>query len=139
MPPPPRGERGGFEDAIDLLAGCGAGYDAARAQLELAAVLRALGRETDARRVEQTARAELSALGAPSPAPSPARALLTNREQEVLRLVAQGRSNDSIAAELFLSVRTVERHVENVYAKIGVSGRTARAAATAWALAHGIG
>jgi DNA-binding NarL/FixJ family response regulator len=34
-------------------------------------------------------------------------------------------------------VRTVERHVENIYDKIGVSGRTARAAATAWALANG--
>jgi DNA-binding CsgD family transcriptional regulator len=55
----------------------------------------------------------------------------------VLRLVAQGRSNDEIAAALFLSVRTVERHVANVYAKLALSGRSARAAATAWAYAHG--
>ena len=55
-----------------------------------------------------------------------------------MRLLAQGRSNDAIAAELVVSVRTVERHVENIYGKIGVSGRTARAAATAWALAHGL-
>jgi DNA-binding CsgD family transcriptional regulator len=134
----PQAARGGFEDAVDLLDECGARYDAARARLELAAVLRSLGRDGDAGHVEQAARAELAAVGAPSPAPPPARSLLTQREHEVLRLVAQGRSNDSIAAELFLSVRTVERHVENVYDKIGVSGRTARAAATAWALANGV-
>jgi DNA-binding NarL/FixJ family response regulator len=72
------------------------------------------------------------------PEPAAHRPLLTAREREVLRLVAAGRSNDSIATELVLSVRTVERHVENIYAKIDVSGRTARAAATAWAIAHGV-
>jgi DNA-binding NarL/FixJ family response regulator len=57
----------------------------------------------------------------------------------VLRLLAQGRSNDDIATELVLSVRTVESHVASIYSKIGVSGRTARAAATAYALANGLG
>jgi DNA-binding NarL/FixJ family response regulator len=56
----------------------------------------------------------------------------------VLGLVARGLSNDEIARALVLSVRTVERHVANVYLKIGASGRTARAVATAWAHAHGI-
>ncbi len=56
----------------------------------------------------------------------------------MLRLVARGLSNDDIAAQLVLSVRTVERHVANVYAKIGASGRTARAVATAWAHANGV-
>ena len=56
----------------------------------------------------------------------------------MLRLVATGLSNDEIAARLVLSVRTVERHVANVYAKIGASGRTARAVATAWAHTNGI-
>ena len=64
---------------------------------------------------------------------------LTAREREVLRLLAQGRSNDEIAGALFLSVRTVESHVAAAYRKIGVRGRTARAAATAYALAHGLG
>jgi DNA-binding NarL/FixJ family response regulator len=59
---------------------------------------------------------------------------LTRREREVLRLLAEGRSNDEIAAELVLSVRTVEHHVASIYAKIGASGRTARATATAYAL-----
>ena len=54
---------------------------------------------------------------------------LTDREREVLALAAKGMSNDDIAAELTLSVRTVERHLHNVYAKLGVSGRSARAAA----------
>jgi DNA-binding NarL/FixJ family response regulator len=63
---------------------------------------------------------------------------LTPREAEVLRLLARGLSNDDVAHELVLSVRTVERHVANIYVKIGASGRTARAAATAWAHKHGI-
>ncbi len=51
---------------------------------------------------------------------------LSRREREVLTLVATGASNEEISTALFLSVRTVERHVSNIYAKLGVSGRTAR-------------
>jgi pimeloyl-ACP methyl ester carboxylesterase/DNA-binding CsgD family transcriptional regulator len=56
---------------------------------------------------------------------------LSARELEVLELVAAGASNEEIAARLYLSVRTVERHLSNVYAKLGVSGKAARAAAAA--------
>lgn len=56
---------------------------------------------------------------------------LSTREYEVLSLVAEGLSNSSIGDELSLSTRTVERHMSNVYRKLGVSGRTARAAAAA--------
>ena len=56
---------------------------------------------------------------------------LSPRESDVLRLVASGASNDHIAAQLFLSTRTVERHLSNVYAKLGLSGKAARAAAAA--------
>jgi pimeloyl-ACP methyl ester carboxylesterase/DNA-binding CsgD family transcriptional regulator len=56
---------------------------------------------------------------------------LTERELEVLELVAAGLTNDAIAARLFLSARTVERHLTNVYAKLRVSGKAARAAAAA--------
>jgi predicted ATPase/DNA-binding CsgD family transcriptional regulator len=60
---------------------------------------------------------------------------LTARELEVLRLVASGRSNHEIANELVLSVRTVERHITNLYAKIGARGK---ADATAYAFRHGL-
>lgn len=56
---------------------------------------------------------------------------LSNREVAVVELVAAGLGNDDIAARLFISVRTVERHLSNVYVKLGVSGRGARAAAAA--------
>ena len=56
---------------------------------------------------------------------------LSPRELDILRLAAEGRDNDAIAAELVLSVRTVERHLQNAYAKLGLQGRTARTAAVA--------
>jgi DNA-binding NarL/FixJ family response regulator len=58
---------------------------------------------------------------------------LTRRELQVLRLVAAGETNKAIAAELVLSERTVDRHVSNIFAKLGVSSR---AAATARAYDH---
>jgi DNA-binding CsgD family transcriptional regulator len=60
---------------------------------------------------------------------------LTAREVEVLRLVAGGRTNAEIAEALTLSVRTVERHVWNIYRKIGARGR---ADATAYALTRAL-
>ncbi len=58
---------------------------------------------------------------------------ISERELEVLLLVAQGRTDAQIAAELFLSVHTVHRHVANARTKLGVPSR---AAAAAWAVAH---
>ena len=55
---------------------------------------------------------------------TPQPAGLTAREIEVLRLVAQGRSNREIAAELFIAEKTARNHVEHVYAKLGVNNRT---------------
>jgi DNA-binding NarL/FixJ family response regulator len=51
----------------------------------------------------------------------------------VLRLVASGKTNKAIAGELFLSEKTVDRHVSNIFGKLNVSSR---AAATAWAYRH---
>ena len=64
-----------------------------------------------------------------------ASARLTARETEVLRLLASGRTNREIADELVLSVRTVERHIGNVYGKIAARGRVD---ATAFALTRGL-
>jgi len=61
---------------------------------------------------------------------------LSGREREVLRLAADGRTNEEIAAALTLSVRTVERHLSNTYAKLGLTGRAARTAAVAEYLRH---
>ena len=52
---------------------------------------------------------------------------------EVLRLLADGRTSGEIATQLFISPRTAEHHVQNIYTKIGVSSRTA---ATRWAIQH---
>ena len=74
------------------------------------------------------------AASSPGPArPAASRDGLTAREVEVLRLITGGRTNHEIAEELSVSVRTVERHAANIYAKLGARGR---ADATAYALTH---
>lgn len=130
-----------LEDAADLFDAAGGRYDAAVARLELASSSprcsgSRTGRKSAASKAEAAALDALGELGARQPHERIGE--LSVREIEVLRLVARGLSNDDIARELVLSVRTVERHVANTYTKIGASGRTARAVATAWAHAHGI-
>jgi pimeloyl-ACP methyl ester carboxylesterase/DNA-binding CsgD family transcriptional regulator len=71
-------------------------------------------------------------LGHPAAPPLAAGEELSAREREVLRLAAGGMSNDEIAERLVVSVRTVERHLSNVYAKLRISGKAARAAAAAY-------
>ena len=116
----------------------GAPSEAARLRLLIAAACRALG-DRDAAKLElEAARRTFAALGA---ARERSEALtgddrrqgLTPRELEVLRLIAQGGTNRAIADALVLSERTVERHVANTFAKLGVS---TRAAATAYAYEH---
>ena len=58
---------------------------------------------------------------------------LTGREAELLALLAAGKTNREIAAQLFISEKTVARHVSSIFSKLGVSSR---AAATAYALKH---
>jgi DNA-binding CsgD family transcriptional regulator len=91
--------------------------------LAAAAIFEQLGAELDIRATRDLQR--------PAAAPSG----LTEREAQVLRLVAAGRSNKDIAAALFLSERTVARHLSNIFAKTGVSSRSA---ATAYAFEHGL-
>jgi DNA-binding NarL/FixJ family response regulator/pimeloyl-ACP methyl ester carboxylesterase len=78
-------------------------------------------------------RPELGLIGATTRGQSAPPARLSPREIEVLRLIAAGNSNQQIADELVLSLRTVERHITNLYAKIGARGK---ADATAYALHH---
>jgi pimeloyl-ACP methyl ester carboxylesterase/DNA-binding CsgD family transcriptional regulator len=66
------------------------------------------------------------------PGPSIAVADLSARELQVMQLVSEGLTNEAIAGRLGVSVRTVERHLTNVYAKLRVSGKAGRAAAAAF-------
>ena len=115
--------------------GLGARYDAARARVRIALAYRALGDEESALSELGVAERTFAELGA-EPARREAAALLmrtslpdglTSREVEVLRLVASGGSNPEIAATLFLSEKTVARHLSNIFTKTGVTSRTAAA------------
>jgi pimeloyl-ACP methyl ester carboxylesterase/DNA-binding CsgD family transcriptional regulator len=79
--------------------------------------------------------AELTAFLEPerraTPQPRAATETFSPREIDVLRLAAEGHTNDEIADTLALSVRTVERHLSNAYGKLGLTGKSARAAAVA--------
>jgi len=109
-------------------------YEAARVRALVAIACSALGDRDAAGLEREAARRTFEALGAAADRHRTGDAHgLTARELEVLRLVAAGRTNKAIAAELVLSERTVDRHVSNIFAKLGVSSR---AAATAYAYQH---
>jgi DNA-binding CsgD family transcriptional regulator/tetratricopeptide (TPR) repeat protein len=118
-------------------------YRAARCRSRAGEAYRALGDEEGARMELEAARDVFEQLGADPDAQRCAELLgrrthpagLSDREVDVLRLVAAGRSNKGIAAELFISEHTAARHMSNIFAKLAVSSR---AAATAYALRHGI-
>jgi DNA-binding CsgD family transcriptional regulator/tetratricopeptide (TPR) repeat protein len=101
----------------------GATYDAACVCGRLAEAYRAIGDEASA--AEETALAEVTfeRLGFHRPAPEAPHGL-TARECEVLALVAEGRSNRQISEVLFISDRTVARHLTNIFHKIDVGSRT---------------
>ena len=116
----------------------GAPYEVARARELVGLACRALGDEEgatlefDAARItyeELLAAPDLIRLDAARSGSSARDAHgLTERELEVLRMISAGQTNKAIAAELVLSVRTVDRHVSNVFTKLGVSSRAAAAA-----------
>jgi DNA-binding CsgD family transcriptional regulator len=108
-------------------------YEAARVQLLIAQACSALGDEDSASIDREAAMDVLAKLGAAEGRRDTHG--LTERELEVLRLVAAGHTNKAIADELVLSERTVDRHVSNILAKLRVASR---AAATAFAYEHGL-
>jgi DNA-binding NarL/FixJ family response regulator len=101
----------------------GAAYEAARVCLRLADAYRALGDEASATAEVARAEATYERLGARRPAQELPDGL-TRRECEVLTLVADGRSNRQIGEVLYISDRTVARHLTNIFNKIGVTSRT---------------
>ncbi|HZO96614.1 MAG TPA: helix-turn-helix transcriptional regulator [Gaiellaceae bacterium] len=121
-----------------------AAHEVARVRELVALACRALGDEETAGLELEAARAAYAGLGAGpdlarigSLGRAAARGAhgLTERELQVLLLVAAGRTNRQIAAALVLSERTVDRHVGNIFAKLRVSSR---AAATSYAYEHGL-
>jgi len=117
-----------FEDAADHFEAAGAVYDSARARLDLAAELAALGRPDHAAVESRAARSRLSSLGARPEPPLPE---ITPREREVVGLLAEGLTNAQIAERLVLSEHTVHRHVANILRKLDVPTRAAAAARAA--------
>jgi DNA-binding NarL/FixJ family response regulator len=120
-------------------------HEAARARVLIALACRELGDADTAEMELDAARAAFQQLGA-GPDLDRVEALsrkggakaaggLTAREAQVLRLVAAGKTNRAIAADLILSEKTVARHVSNIFTKLGVPSR---AAATAYAYEHGL-
>jgi DNA-binding NarL/FixJ family response regulator len=117
-------------------------YDCAKVRVLLARAYRQLGDTESAERELDAARSAFKALGAEldaKEAGGEGRTSLPNglteREAEVLALVAAGGTNRQIAEELFLSQKTVARHVSNIFTKLGVTTRTA---AARFAFDHGL-
>jgi DNA-binding CsgD family transcriptional regulator len=120
--------RGALQAWLDL----DAPYEAARTRALLAEACRALGDDDTAGLELEAARTAFEQLGAePELARLGGQADrhgLSEREVEVLQLVAAGSSNKEIAAELVISEHTVARHLQNIFTKLGVTSRTAAAA-----------
>jgi DNA-binding CsgD family transcriptional regulator len=127
-----------LEDAIAARSRAGMPFEEAEARLELASVLATGGRNRAAAAQLERAAAGFRALGcetragaADALAARQKDAPLTPREVDVLRLVAEGLSDDEIAARLVLSPHTVHRHMANIRTKLGQASRAAAAAQAA--------
>lgn len=140
-----------LREAWRLWQELGVPYEAARCEALAGSACRALGDEASALMYLEAAQASLLDLGA-APAATWAASLLhesmlgsgatpgtagllTRRELEILQLVATGKGNRAIADELYLSEKTVARHISNIFQKLGLSSRSA---ATSYAYEHGL-
>ena len=144
-----------FEDAVDLYEKIKLPFETSINRISLSEVLIKLNRFAQAEGELNTAMSKLKELGAEKDFER-ARNLLKNlykdkadksdinrfeftgRELEVLRLIAGGKNNEEIAEMLFLSIRTIEKHITNIYSKMGVSGKSARAYAASYAIKHNL-
>lgn len=133
-----------LRDAFTVWERLAAPYEAARVRVLMARACQGLGDHDGqvleleaARRVFEAlgARPDRDRLDAPAAEPTGPASRLTEREIQVLRLVAEGRTNRDIAGELGVSERTIDRHVSNILTKLDVPSR---AAATAYAYTHEI-
>jgi ATP/maltotriose-dependent transcriptional regulator MalT len=142
-----------FEDAVDIYDKIKSPYESAQTGILLADVLVKMNKFAQAEGEIDTAMTKFKELGAEKDFDK-AKAILKNlykgkadensknnyeftgRELEVLRLIADGKNNEEIAGKLFLSVRTVEKHLTNIYSKVGVSGKSARAYVASYAIKH---
>lgn len=136
--------RTAFGEALELLEGLPLRYDRARIEFVHGQVLRRAGKRKEADEAFTAAREVFAALGAVTyvercdretkaggvraPRGERERGELTPQEQAVSRLVAQGMTNREVAAELYLSTKTVQFHLTRVYGKLGVRSRSELAA-----------
>ncbi len=122
--------------SLGLHPGLGMLFEEARTRLLLGSVLRRAGRRRDARAALEVAAKSFDRLGTPQFATRardeiarlggrpPTSSALTATETRVAELVARGLTNAEVAAELFVSIRTVESHLNRIYRKLGLRSRT---------------
>jgi len=144
-----------FGDAIDIYDKIKSSFESARTRVILADVLVKLNKYAQAEGELDSAMNKFKDLGAAKDFEKARHALknlyketaedsdknkfeFTGRELEVLRLISEGKNNEEIAEKLFLSVRTVEKHLTNIYSKVGVSGKSARAYVASYAIKHNL-
>jgi DNA-binding CsgD family transcriptional regulator len=136
--------RRAFDESLELLAGMPLRYDLARVNFAYGQTLRRAGKRRDADAIISTARDIYLSLGAHTYVQRCERELkagglhmmrgtrghadLTPQEEAVTSLVAQGLSNREVAAELYVSPKTVQYHLTRIYAKLGVRSRSELAA-----------
>lgn len=137
----PQAARIALRGALEAWRDLEAPYEAARVRVLLGSASDALGDGDGARHEREAARRAFTELGAAldlerlDGVPASATTGLSARETEVLTLIAAGKSNKAIALELFISEKTVARHVSNILAKLALSSRTE---AAAYAFRHGL-